>query len=284
MKSHPLTLSDLDADERGLLIPPKLALPTLALAGLVIAGFVTVGVAAAGGLVLVGTALVLLPLLAFAAFTPMHDAAHHSVARRGRLNEAVGWAMGFILMAPFPAFRLVHLTHHEHTNCAERDPDMYSGKGSWLSAPLRWATQDYYYYVYYFRHRHERPKREVLAVGLGLAAVLAVVAALVVTGHGLGVLLHWFLPVRFAVVLLALAFDFIPHHPHAVKASEDPLGASSILESRWLTPLMFGQNYHLIHHLYPGVPFYAYGRAWWGLREKLLARGAWIRGRARTAS
>ena len=29
-----------------------------------------------------------------------------------------------------------------------------------------------------------------------------------------------------------------------------------------LTPLLLSQNYHLVHHLYPTVPFYRYLRVW----------------------
>jgi fatty acid desaturase len=278
---HPLSLSDLDGSERTLLVPPKVALPTLALALIVLVGFVSVGVAAAVGATVVGVAVVVQALLAFAAFTPMHDAAHEFVARRTRLNELVGWAMSFLLMAPFPAFRLVHLTHHRHTNDPIRDPDMWSGGGSPWTWPLRWATQDLYYYAYYFRHRAERPRKEVAAVVLGVVTLASLLVTLVALGHGTSVLLFWVLPARLAIVLLALAFDFIPHHPHDVLQADDPLRASSILEKRWLTPFMLGQNYHLIHHLYPGIPFYGYGTAWWALREKLVARGAWVRGATR---
>jgi fatty acid desaturase len=184
-------------------------------------------------------------------------------------------------MAPFPAFRLVHLTHHRHTNDPIRDPDMWSGGGSPWTWPLRWATQDLYYYAYYFRHRAERPRKEVAAVVLGVVTLASLLVTLVALGHGTSVLLFWVLPARLAIVLLALAFDFIPHHPHDVLQADDPLRASSILEKRWLTPFMLGQNYHLIHHLYPGIPFYGYGTAWWALREKLVARGAWVRGATR---
>ncbi|MFO0554655.1 MAG: fatty acid desaturase [Polyangiaceae bacterium] len=278
MKSHPLGLSDLTVSERALLVPPRVAIPTIMLAVSVAVGFIGLGVAAASSLVPWPVAVVGQSILAFAAFTPLHDASHESVARRGKLNEAVGWLMGFMLMAPFPAFRLVHLTHHQHTNDPARDPDMWSGSGSPLTWPLRWATQDLYYYVYYARNASRRPRREVAATLFGIVVVLLAAGAIVATGHGRDLLLYWVLPARVAIVLLALAFDFIPHHPHAVLHRVDPMRASAIIERRWLTPLMFGQNYHLVHHLYPGIPFYGYGRAFWALREKLVARGAWIRG------
>lgn len=58
-------------------------------------------------------------------FTPMHDAAHRSVSKQHRwLNELVGWACSLVyLVVPFPLFRLIHLTHHKHTNDPDLDPD-----------------------------------------------------------------------------------------------------------------------------------------------------------------
>lgn len=31
---------------------------------------------------------------------------------------------------------------------------------------------------------------------------------------------------------------------------------------RWVSPLMLYQNYHLVHHLHPTVPFYRYLQVW----------------------
>ena len=45
----------------------------------------------------------------------------------------------------------------------------------------------------------------------------------------------------------------------------------------WLfTPLMLSQNYHLVHHLHPSVPFYRYVRTWRRNEEAYLERDAAI--------
>jgi ring-1,2-phenylacetyl-CoA epoxidase subunit PaaE len=45
----------------------------------------------------------------------------------------------------------------------------------------------------------------------------------------------------------------------------------------WLfTPLMLSQNYHLVHHLHPSVPFYRYLRTWRRNEEAYLERDASI--------
>ncbi len=45
------------------------------------------------------------------------------------------------------------------------------------------------------------------------------------------------------------------------------------LAKEWLlTPLMVYQNYHLIHHLYPSVPFYKYIKVWNLRRDELIQK------------
>jgi ring-1,2-phenylacetyl-CoA epoxidase subunit PaaE len=45
----------------------------------------------------------------------------------------------------------------------------------------------------------------------------------------------------------------------------------------WLfTPLMLSQNYHLVHHLHPSIPFYRYLPTWRRNEEAYLERDAAI--------
>lgn len=214
---------------------------------------------------------------AFAAFTPMHDASHRSVSARPAVNAAVGRLSSLLLIAPFPAFRWVHLEHHKHTNEPERDPDFWSGKGPTWMLPLRWLTQDLHYYVLYFETLERRPARERREVLLSLSLFYGAAVALALTGYLIPVVLLWLVPARLATALLAFSFDYLPHRPHRITSKEDRYRATHILADPWLTPLFLYQNYHLIHHLYPGVPFYRYAVVFEAQREELVAKGAAVK-------
>jgi fatty acid desaturase len=56
--------------------------------------------------------------------------------------------------------------------------------------------------------------------------------------------------------------------------SDPILGTRSILTNRVTAFFMCNENYHLEHHLYPGVPWYNLRRLHGALREDLEARGA----------
>jgi len=79
---------------------------------------------------------------AYLCFTPYHDATHRAIGCRRKddtdpnnlflkslLNEVIGQACGIPLLAPFTAFRYIHLLHHKHTNDPEKDPDMHAQTG-----------------------------------------------------------------------------------------------------------------------------------------------------------
>lgn len=255
------------------LITPHVSWPTLAL----LAGLMTVWAAAvyAGstGLMPAPAAILLTTWMAYAAFTPMHDAAHGSVSRVSWLNETVGHLSSIILNGPFHAFRFVHLAHHRFTNEPGKDPDLWSGTGPALLLPLRWATQELHYYYLYVKHWTQRPENERLGflVSFGLQGVI--LAWLAASGWGKEALLYWVLPAKIAVMLLAFCNDYLPHQPHAITAKEDRYRATHILTSPLLDFLFLNQNMHLIHHLYPGVPFHRYGRIWRAKKDFLLARG-----------
>jgi len=257
-----------------LLRAPAVAWPTIALA------FAATGLwAAAGALALLGVlppavGFGLATLAAYAAFTPMHDAAHRSVGRARWLNEAVGRLASLPLLAPFPAFRAMHLAHHKHANEPERDPDHWSGRGPAAFRPLRWLTQDLHYYERFFRTWGRFSPGERAEVVGGIAAIAVGVGAAVGLGLGLEVVLYVLLPARLATGALAFAFDYLPHRPHETPARADRLRATHVIRGRWLTVPLMAQNYHLVHHLYPAVPFYGYARVWADQREQLLARGA----------
>lgn len=258
-------------DDRVLARVP-LAWPTLILAAAALALWGAAAALVAAGHLLAG--VLLASAAVYLAFTPMHDAAHQALGRSKALNAVVGRLCALVFAAPFPAFRYVHLEHHKHTNDPARDPDHYSGRGPRWQLPLRWLTQDLHYYAHYLGAA--RSRREQVEVWGSVALVAALAIALVALGHGRFVLFAWLLPARLGLALLAFSFDYLPHRPHVVLGREDRFRATSMRPTPWLTPLLLCQNHHLIHHLYPAVPFYRYPAVWRAKEAELRARGAWI--------
>ena len=77
-------------------------------------------------------------------------------------------------------------------------------------------------------------------------------------------LMLWLIPTYLAFFLMCLVFMVLPHYPHTGRQDSDPHNTALMRmgQEGWLTPLLMHQNYHLVHHLYPTVPFYRYRQAW----------------------
>ena len=87
---------------------------------------------------------------------------------------------------------------------------------------------------------------------------------MVATGHGYELLWGYVVPQRIGIVILAWWFDYLPHNGLEATQREDKYRATRVRVGgeALLTPLFVYQNYHLVHHLHPSVPFYRYVRAW----------------------
>lgn len=255
------------------------AWPTLLLAVVAVGGFLGLGVASARGWVPYVIAIPVQAFLAFASFTPMHDASHKAIAPGSRwIDEVVGWVCGVPVLAAFSGLKYLHLEHHRFTNDLQRDPDAWSSKAkSRLGIVLRWLVLDLHYLARYVSEARTRPRRELVSCGVGVAVMVGGWVVMIASGYGVELVLCWLVPSRIAIVMLSVFFDWIPHAPRHTTVAEDPYRASNVYEHRWLSPVLLAQNYHLVHHLFPGVPFYRYGAVYWRIRDELLARGADVR-------
>ncbi|WP_432845884.1 fatty acid desaturase [Amycolatopsis sp. CA-161197] len=241
----------------------------------------------AGGLAVWGTATWLLlcgfaplwvtiplhALVTFTMFTVAHESAHHAAGKLTWLNEVLGrLAMLFVAAyGSFPFLRFIHLEHHRNTNAdASTDPDAWTSQGPWWQLPFRWLTIDFWYVRFYSGRVHGRPRAERAETLVALVAFAAMVVTVVACGHGWELLVVYLIPQRLGLALLAWWFDWLPHHGLA----ENRFGATRVrVGLEWLmTPIMLYQNYHLVHHLHPAIPFYRYVRAWNDNRDAYLAR------------
>ncbi|MEZ4323115.1 MAG: fatty acid desaturase [Myxococcota bacterium] len=255
-----------------------LAWPTLALVAALLVcdvALVTAGVLRVIPLWVAG--LLLVPV-AYGWFTPLHEAVHGNVGgtkARAWLDQGVGWLSALAYAAPFSAFQAVHLRHHGTVNKAGRDPDLWVKGGTPLAVAARCLTiVPHYYWRFMGEMRNESVAMRVAVrravVAMSLLAV--VVGSLAWAGFALEILVLWVLPGWLASGILSFAFDWLPHHPH------DDTGrytnARVLRGGPVLTVLMAGQDAHLVHHLWPKVPFYRYITVFHATRAELEANGS----------
>lgn len=213
----------------------------------------------------------------FLMFTVLHEAAHGNVSTMPWINALVGrlamlWVAGF---GAFSMFRYVHENHHWHTNEGEEfDPDYWVLAGPSWQRPLRMATADLGYILFYIRHYRHRPKNEVGETFLILLFAGLLIVYLAHHGHLWTAMVCYFIPQRFAVFALAWWFDWLPHHGLDGTAKTNRFGATrNRVGVGWLmTPLMLGQNFHLLHHIQPSLPFYRLAYFW---KRDEAAYAAW---------
>ncbi|EFQ82921.1 2Fe-2S iron-sulfur cluster binding domain protein [Aeromicrobium marinum DSM 15272] len=225
--------------------------------------------------------LVAVPLLAavtFLMFTVLHEATHHAAGRSSRINETLGrLSIPFVVFfASFPMIRYIHIEHHRNTNEDIRtDPDAWTSHGSWWQLPFRWATIDAWYVRFYVPRMAGRPTAERREVVAGLLFGVALVVGAALTGNLVNFLLLVVLPQRIGLTVLAWWFDWLPHHGLAHTQRENRYLATRVrVGAEWaMTPVLLYQNYHLVHHLHPSIPFYRYVRAWKNNEEAYLAEG-----------
>ncbi len=253
---------------------PKVAMPTMLLGVGLLTGIVATWYFALQGVLPLWQGCIINGVLAYWIFSVAHDGIHRAISSISWLNETVGGIGLFFLLpyAPMPVARWIHLQHHRFTN-AEADPDRFTHDSPAWQIPIRWSNFDLYYLVYFAKHGGKvRDKNLALVLGY-VAAVVAVVVVASVAGYGYEILMLWLLPTRIALFLVASVFVFLPHYPGVVTQEEDPFMASTMRVGwEWLlTPLLVYQNYHLIHHLYPTVPFYRIHDVWYLQYDELRA-------------
>jgi fatty acid desaturase len=217
-------------------------------------------------------------ICSYTAFTPLHEASHGNVAGKNKgawekIEVIVGYISAAMLFAPYPMFRLMHLRHHSYTNDPRLDPDYWVRGTNPLFVALRCASIMPHYYFQAFA----RPTAGVKGEYLSTAAILILFVSLIVYGGQLGhlkeVLILWPLSAMLGLTVLAFFFDWLPHHPHSKQGRYIDTRAIDI---KALDLIFLFQNLHLVHHLYPRVPFHRYRKALIVLEKEIREKGGEI--------
>ncbi len=131
---------------------------------------------------------------------------------------------------------------------------------------------------FYLPRARSRPVIEVAETVLMLTLSLTGLAVAIVTGNFWTLAIVFLIPQRIGLTILAWWFDWLPHHGLAdTQRSNRYRATRNRVGAEWLfTPVLLSQNYHLVHHLHPSVPFYRYIRTWHRNEEAYLERNAAI--------
>lgn len=199
--------------------------------------------------------------------TIIHDACHQSAHRNRIVNAILGHCSALILAFAFPVFTRVHLQHHGNVNHPNDDSDHYVSTGGplWLI-----AVRFLYHEVFFFQRRLWR-NYELLEWFISRLIIITIVY-ISVQYHFLGYILNfWFIPAFLVGITLGLFFDYLPHRPFVER---NRWKNARVYPGKVLNILILGQNYHLIHHLWPSIPWYNYQPAYYLMKPLLDEKGS----------
>jgi fatty acid desaturase/ferredoxin-NADP reductase len=259
---------------------PRLAVPTLGIYSAALAVFVVSTIGYIQGWVPAWITIPVNATVTFVMFTVVHDAIHYAISTTRWVNRLVGrlaWALVVPILS-FPSYAFIHLEHHRHSNDDANDPDAWASHSRWWQMPLRWPFPELFYSGFILRTLRSRPKPEV-AETLGLLTLsLTGLTVAILTGNLWTLTVVFLIPQRIGLVFLVWWFDWLPHHglPDTQRDNRYRATRARVGMEWFFTPLMLSQNYHLVHHLHPSIPFYRYVKTWRRNEEAYLEREAAI--------
>ena len=199
--------------------------------------------------------------------TVIHDACHQAAHPNRFCNAVMGHGAALLLGFSFPVFTRVHLMHHAHVNDPRNDPDhIVSTFGPlWLIAPR------FFYHEFYFFRRRLWRRHELLEWALARGLFLTIVISAALHGFLPFIFNCWFAPALMVGVTLGLFFDYLPHRPFTER---NRWRNARVYPGSLMNLLIMGQNYHLVHHLWPSIPWFEYKPAYEATRLLLDAKGS----------
>jgi beta-carotene hydroxylase len=233
--------------------------PTVWLFNIDVAVFATSSALFLNGTISRYVAGVVATICLYCLYTVGHEAAHGNAHPTRLINAWMGRISSALEGLTFPLFRIIHLQHHAFTNDDVRDPDFVIGRQPRWLLPL-WTVVRLLHDNQFMLRRglwSGRPKQLLEHVAT-VALQVAIVVACVATGRTELVLWGWLGPIVVSGALLELSVAWAVHYPHT---SQHPLESTRMFHGKLLQILMLNQNFHLVHHLWPRIPWFRYAQA-----------------------
>lgn len=207
-----------------------------------------------------------------------HEAVHGTLARNRLLNAILGSACAIPVLQNYSAYRVLHLRHHQHLG-DDGDPDHYANytRWTWLVFAMNWARLLVGYPVYIvaipilgFRQGNTKARLGILTEVIVTAILISLVWISPIPG--LWILHAWVIPML--VINTIVNIRGMSQHTLLEAADDEVRGTRSILTGPIVRFFMCNENYHLEHHLYPGVPWHHLPQVHQALSDDLRKQGA----------
>jgi len=210
-------------------------------------------------------------LAVYAIFTVMHEASHKNISRKyPRFEYALGVVSSLLYHGAYEQFVSIHLRHHSKVNLKGEDPDLHASGPITFKKLMMWGTTLLVYLAFFLKNGMFQKRRQ-WGIYLPYLFVLSLYMLSAFYGFTLKLLIFWLLPSFLGVILTVYVFDHLPHRPHT-----DPgkYTNAAFYPRRGIDWLLFMQSHHLVHHLWPSIPWYRYRDCYAQRRAELLTAGS----------
>ncbi len=212
-------------------------------------------------------ALVLYGIVLNFLFCALHETIHRTAFAARRVNDAIAWVAGAVLLLPPRYFRAFHFAHHRHTQDPASDPELAlpppgtpacyvwraSGIPNWhrrASVTLKHALAGRVTEPFIAASKRASIVREARILWLGYAIVFALSLAL----HSTAALIYWIVPLALGQPFLRL---YLMSEHLGCACSEDVFANTRTTYTHALVRLLAWQMpFHVEHHAFPAVPFH----------------------------
>ncbi|HTP79093.1 MAG TPA: fatty acid desaturase [Bacteroidota bacterium] len=187
-----------------------------------------------------------------------HESSHNLITRNPRVDRWVGFLCGLPVLFSSAGYRVMHPLHHKFLG-SEGDPDNIENvsKNSVLLRIVYVAIFFAGVYLYLVSvpaaalRKGNKDQRKGIILELTLTALAVVTAILYIP---VAILLNgWIIPLLIAGQIANIRG--IAEHGFTTHGNELN-DTRTVTSNRFLSFMICNINYHLEHHLYPGVPWY----------------------------
>lgn len=205
--------------------------------------------------------------------TLLHEATHRCLAKSPFLNRLLGtYCSGYLILQEFNTYLDSHVKrHHAYLGDKANDPDysyhlnlkLYEYHGcidffkNYILKPIL-LVKIISYLLYLVEHRI-MPRKPYLKNFMAMFLYwLVIIAICLYFKVGIYLLLLWFVPLITTSAIVGWFNELAEHYP-LVGRYQDDLHMTRNRFSHWLEHFIFNthaENYHLVHHMQPTIPFW----------------------------